>query len=56
MIVEFGLNERDIGIFIAITTAVGGTMQLAYGFLTRIVARAHRSSAAASSYSGSGSC
>ena len=39
VVVEFGLNERDIGIFIAITTAVGGTMQLAYGFLTRIVAR-----------------
>jgi MFS family permease len=39
VIVEFGLTERDIGVFIAITTAVGGTMQLAYGFLTRIVAR-----------------
>jgi MFS family permease len=39
VIVEYGLNERDIGTFIAITTAVGGTMQLAYGFLTRIVAR-----------------
>lgn len=39
VVVEFGLTERDIGIFIAITTAVGGTMQLAYGFLTRIVAR-----------------
>jgi MFS family permease len=39
VIVEYGLNERDIGTFIAITTAVGGTMQLAYGFLTRYVAR-----------------
>lgn len=39
VIVEFGLSERDIGVFIAITTIVGGTMQLAYGFLTRIVAR-----------------
>jgi MFS transporter, FSR family, fosmidomycin resistance protein len=39
VIVDFGLTERDIGIFIAITTAVGGTMQLAYGFLTRIIAR-----------------
>ena len=37
--VEFGLDTRDIGIFIAITTAVGGSMQLAYGFLTRYVAR-----------------
>jgi MFS family permease len=39
VIVEFGLSERDIGTFIAITTAVGGTMQLAYGVLTRYVAR-----------------
>jgi len=39
VIVEFGLNAADIGTFIAITTAVGGTMQLAYGFLTRYVAR-----------------
>ena len=39
VIVEYGLDERDIGTFIAITTAVGGTMQLAYGFLTRYVAR-----------------
>lgn len=36
---EFQLDARDIGTFIAITTAVGGAMQLAYGFLTRIVAR-----------------
>jgi len=39
VIVEYGLSERDIGVFIAITTAVGGSMQLAYGFLTRYVAR-----------------
>jgi len=39
VIVEFGLDERDIGIFIAITTAVGGTMQLSYAVLTRYVAR-----------------
>jgi MFS family permease len=39
VIVEFGLDERDIGTFIAITTAVGGSMQLAYGFLIRYVAR-----------------
>jgi MFS family permease len=39
VIIEFGLLERDIGLFIAITTAVGGTMQLAYGFLTRYVPR-----------------
>ena len=36
---EFGLDAGAIGLFIAITTAVGGTMQLAYGFLTRYVAR-----------------
>jgi MFS family permease len=39
VIVQFDLDARDIGLFIAITTAVGGTMQLAYGFLTRYVAR-----------------
>ena len=36
---EFGLNAADIGTFIAITTAVGGLMQVAYGFVTRYVAR-----------------
>jgi MFS family permease len=36
---QFALNARDIGLFIAITTAVGGSMQLFYGFLTRWVAR-----------------
>ena len=39
VIVEYGLNERDLGTFIAITTAVGGSMQLVFGFLTRYVAR-----------------
>ncbi len=39
IIVEFSLNARDIGTFIAITTAVGGFMQLAHGVLTRYVAR-----------------
>jgi MFS family permease len=39
LIVEFALNPRDIGLFIAITTAVGGSMQLLYGFLTRWVSR-----------------
>ncbi|HSK93297.1 MAG TPA: MFS transporter [Candidatus Angelobacter sp.] len=39
VIIEFGLNARDIGTFIAITTFVGGTMQLAHGVLTRYVAR-----------------
>ena len=39
IIVEFGLVERDIGLFIAVTTVVGGSMQLLYGFLTRYVGR-----------------
>ena len=39
VIADFDLDPADIGTFIAITTAVGGLMQLAYGFLTRIVAR-----------------
>src|SRR4029077_19475976 len=39
IIVEYALNPRDIGLFIAVTTAVGGTMQLTYGFLTRWMAR-----------------
>ena len=39
IIVQFALNPRDIGLFIAVTTAVGGSMQLLYGFLTRWVAR-----------------
>ena len=39
VIVEFALNPRDIGLFIAVTTAVGGSMQLLYGFITRWVPR-----------------
>ena len=39
VIEEFGLDAADIGTFIAVTTAVGGAMQLAYGFLTRYLAR-----------------
>jgi MFS family permease len=39
VILQFDLSARDIGLFIAVTTAVGGTMQLFYGFLTRYVAR-----------------
>jgi MFS family permease len=39
VILQFDLDARDIGLFIAVTTAVGGTMQLFYGFLTRYVAR-----------------
>ncbi|MGZ8512753.1 MAG: MFS transporter [Candidatus Limnocylindria bacterium] len=39
VITQYDLDARDIGTFIAITTAVGGSMQLAYGFLTRYVAR-----------------
>lgn len=36
---QFGLNEAAIGLFIAVTTAAGGAMQLSYGLLTRYVAR-----------------
>ncbi len=39
VVVEFGLRPSDIGLFIAITTAIGGFMQLSYGVLTRYVAR-----------------
>jgi len=39
LIVQFSLSPREIGLFIAITTAVGGSMQLAYGVLTRWIAR-----------------
>ncbi len=39
VVAEFHLNAADIGTFIAITTAVGGLMQVAYGFMTRYVAR-----------------
>lgn len=39
VIVEFGLSEGDIGTFIAVTTAVGGSMQMVYGFVTRYISR-----------------
>lgn len=39
VIVQFHLTAGDIGLFIAVTTAVGGLMQFAYGFLGRYVAR-----------------
>jgi FSR family fosmidomycin resistance protein-like MFS transporter len=39
VVAEYSLDARDIGTFIAVTTAAGGIMQLAYGFLTRYVAR-----------------
>jgi MFS family permease len=39
VIAEFGLDAGDIGTFIAITTAVGGSMQLAYGVLPRYIPR-----------------
>jgi MFS family permease len=39
LIVDFGLDAGDIGLFIAITTAVGGLFQLVYGVLPRYVAR-----------------
>lgn len=39
VIAQFGLDEADIGLFIAVTTAAGGVMQLSYGLLTRYVAR-----------------
>ena len=39
VVAEFGLSASDIGLFIAVTTAVGGSMQLLYGFVTRRVAR-----------------
>ena len=39
VVIQFGLDARAIGLFIAITTAVGGSMQLLYGLLTRWIAR-----------------
>jgi len=39
IIAQYALAPSDIGLFIAVTTAVGGSMQLLYGFLTRHVAR-----------------
>ena len=39
VVVEFGLTASAIGLFIAVTTAVGGVMQMTYGFVTRWIAR-----------------
>lgn len=39
IVIQFSLDARDIGLFIAVTTVVGGSMQLMYGFLTRWVSR-----------------
>lgn len=39
VVVEFALRPADVGTFIAVTTAVGGLMQIVYGFVTRFVAR-----------------
>jgi MFS family permease len=39
VIAEFALSASDIGLFIAVTTAVGGVMQLIYGFVNRWMAR-----------------
>ena len=39
IVTQFSLDARDIGLFIAVTTAVGGSMQLMYGFLTRWIGR-----------------
>ncbi|MDP9269636.1 MAG: MFS transporter [Chloroflexota bacterium] len=39
LVVEFALKPSEIGLFIAITTATGGLMQLSYGWLTRHIAR-----------------
>jgi MFS family permease len=36
---QFGLDEAAIGLFIGVTTAIAGAMQLSYGFLTRYIAR-----------------
>jgi MFS family permease len=36
---EFSLQAGDIGLLIAVTSAVGGLMQLSYGYLTRRIAR-----------------
>jgi MFS family permease len=39
VIVQFQMDPRDIGLFISVTSIVGGSVQLAYGFLTRYIAR-----------------
>jgi MFS transporter, FSR family, fosmidomycin resistance protein len=36
---EYALDASAIGVFIAVSSFVGGSMQLAYGFLTRWIAR-----------------
>jgi MFS family permease len=38
-VVEFDLDPADVGLFISVTSVVGGSVQLAYGFLARYVAR-----------------
>jgi MFS family permease len=39
LVVQFALQPSQIGLFIAVTTAAGGLMQLSYGWLTRHIAR-----------------
>jgi len=39
IITEFSLDARAIGLFIAVTSTLGGSTQLLYGFLTRWVSR-----------------
>jgi predicted MFS family arabinose efflux permease len=39
IIADFALQPSDIGLFIAITSAVGGLMQLSFGVLTRYIPR-----------------
>jgi MFS family permease len=39
VIVQFAMDPQDIGVFIAVTSVVGGSVQLLYGYLSRYVAR-----------------
>ena len=39
VVLEFDLNPADVGLFISITSVVGGSVQLGYGFLARYVSR-----------------
>jgi MFS family permease len=39
VVLEFNLDPADVGLFISITSIVGGSVQLIYGFLARYVAR-----------------
>jgi MFS family permease len=39
VVVEFDLDPGDVGLFISITSVVGGSVQLMYGFLARYIAR-----------------